>query len=104
MDECLNGLHHTTSGGIWIQQYFGRGGLILQVCCLCCNKDALQHQRSCEVVFQAHLAKYWGLPLDIVSDRDARFMSKFWTMLFKIVGTNLLKHSSYHPQIDGHTE
>jgi hypothetical protein len=55
-------------------------------------------------LFFKHIVKYWGLPLNIVSDRDARFTSKFWTTLFKLVGMKLLKSSSYHPQTDGKTE
>jgi len=51
-------------------------------------------------LFLKNIVKYWGLPLNIVSDRDARFMSKFWTTLFKLVGMKLLKSSTYHPQTD----
>lgn len=47
------------------------------------------------------IVKYWGLSLNNVSDRDARFTSKFWTTLFKLVGMKLLKNSTYHPQTDG---
>jgi len=42
-------------------------------------------------LFFKHIVKYFGLPLNIVSDRDVRFTSKFWTTLFKFVGANLLK-------------
>ena len=30
-----------------------------------------------------------GLPKNIVSDRDSKFMSDFWKELFKLVGTQL---------------
>jgi hypothetical protein len=96
MDECLDGIHHTTSDGAGIQWDFGHGGSILQVCCLHCDEDALQHKEVAKLFFK-HIVKYWGLPLNIVSDRDARFTSKFWTTLFKLVGMKLLKSSSYHP-------
>ncbi|KAA8542969.1 hypothetical protein F0562_021536 [Nyssa sinensis] len=45
-----------------------------------------------------------GLPLDIVSDRDARFTGRFWTALFKMMGSKLNFSTSNHPQTDGHTE
>jgi transposase InsO family protein len=55
-----------------------------------------------------------GVPLTIVSDRGAVFMSvsdrgavfmsRFWTQLQKCLGTSILKSSAYHPQIDGQTE
>ena len=38
-------------------------------------------------LFFRHVVKYWGLPLNIVSDRDARFTGKFWPALFKLLGT-----------------
>jgi len=47
-------------------------------------------------LFFKNIVKYWGLPLNIVSDMDARFMSDFWTTLFKIMGMKLLNISSYH--------
>lgn len=45
-----------------------------------------------------------GLPLEIISDRDKLFMSKFWTALHKLTGVKLKMSSSYHPQTDGASE
>lgn len=45
-----------------------------------------------------------GLPNGIVSDRDSKFVSKFWSSLHKLLGTKLLMSSAYHPQTDGATE
>ncbi|KAL0411645.1 UNVERIFIED_CONTAM: Transposon Tf2-11 polyprotein [Sesamum latifolium] len=55
-------------------------------------------------LFFKHIVKYWGLPKDIISDRDSRFTGVFWTELFKILGSKLSMSSSYHPQSDGQTE
>ncbi|KAL0451422.1 UNVERIFIED_CONTAM: hypothetical protein Slati_1120300 [Sesamum latifolium] len=55
-------------------------------------------------LFFKHIVKYWGLHKDIVSDRDSRFTSVFWTELFKILGSKPSMSSSYHPQSDGQTE
>lgn len=52
-------------------------------------------------LFFKNIVKYWGMPLSIVSDRDPCFIGRFWTTLFKLIGTGLLMSSSYHPQIDG---
>ena len=52
-----------------------------------------------ERIFPLH-----GLPKAIVSDRDSKFVSKFWSTLHKILGTTLLMSSAYHPQTDGATE
>jgi hypothetical protein len=54
--------------------------------------------------FFKNIVKYWGVPMRIMSDKDARFTIKFWTTLFNLVGNNLLKSSSYHPQTYGKTE
>ncbi|KAL2235771.1 UNVERIFIED_CONTAM: Transposon Tf2-11 polyprotein [Sesamum indicum] len=48
-------------------------------------------------LFFKHIVKYWGLPKDIVSDRDSGFTGVFWTELFKILGSKLSMSSSYHP-------
>ncbi|KAL0411418.1 UNVERIFIED_CONTAM: hypothetical protein Slati_3731500 [Sesamum latifolium] len=55
-------------------------------------------------LFFKHIVKYWGLPKDIVSDRDSRFIGVFWTELFKFLGSKLSMSSSYPPQSDGQTE
>ncbi|KAL0456485.1 UNVERIFIED_CONTAM: Transposon Tf2-11 polyprotein [Sesamum latifolium] len=55
-------------------------------------------------LFFKHIVKYWGLPKDIISDRDSRFTGVFWTELFKILGSKLSLSSSYHPQSDDQTE
>ena len=60
-------------------------------------------ERTAELFFK-NIVKYWGMPLSIVSDRDPRFTGRFWTTLFKLVGTELLMTSSYHPQTNGQTE
>jgi hypothetical protein len=48
--------------------------------------------------------KYFGVPFDIISDRDVRFMGRFWTTLFNMMGTRLKFSTANHPQIDGQTE
>ncbi|GBG67681.1 hypothetical protein CBR_g810 [Chara braunii] len=45
-----------------------------------------------------------SVPEDIVSDRDTRFMSAFWTTLMVESGTNMKSSSTRHPQMDGQTE
>uniref|UniRef100_A0A803QVK0 Reverse transcriptase n=1 Tax=Cannabis sativa TaxID=3483 RepID=A0A803QVK0_CANSA len=55
-------------------------------------------------LFFKHIVKYWGVPQNIVSDRDRRFTGTFWSELFKLLGSQMNISSSYHPQTDGQTE
>ncbi|KAG3051061.1 hypothetical protein PC122_g23060 [Phytophthora cactorum] len=48
--------------------------------------------------------KHYGMPLDIVSDRDPRFTARFWQEVFTLLGTQLSMSTADHPQTDGQTE
>ena len=62
---------------------------------------------SSEVVadlFYKDMVKYFGVPADIVSDRDTRFTGRFWTALFNMMGTEINFSTANHPQTDGQKE
>lgn len=46
----------------------------------------------------------WGLLEELITDCDPKFLSKFWTALFKKLGVKPLYSTAYHPQTDGSSE
>jgi hypothetical protein len=64
------------------------------------NVDAPEVAR----LFYTHVYRHHELPLEIISDRDPMFMSKFWTTLFGMLRVKLRPASAYHPETNGQTE
>ncbi|KAI3802190.1 hypothetical protein L1987_30320 [Smallanthus sonchifolius] len=50
------------------------------------------------------IVSHHGIPLNIISDHDSRFTSRFWQSLQSALGTRLDLSTAYHPQTDGQTE
>lgn len=55
-------------------------------------------------IYFQDIVQLHGLALSIVSDRDPKFMSRFWTELHRWLGGKLLMLTVFHPQTDGVTE
>ncbi|KZV17593.1 hypothetical protein F511_37213 [Dorcoceras hygrometricum] len=55
-------------------------------------------------LYMDNVVRLHGIPVSIVSDRDPRFTSKFWSSLQDALGTKLAMSTAYHPQTDGQTE
>ena len=52
-------------------------------------------------IFVKEVVRLHGIPARIISDRDAKFTSKFWTAMFQSIGTCLNLSSAYHPETNG---
>ena len=57
-----------------------------------------------EAVLVALIDHDWGIPKEIISDRDSKFMSDFWKAVFNKLDTTMLTSTAYHPQTDGQSE
>ena len=66
-------------------------------------KETFSLQRLAELFVQ-EIVRLHGVPVSIVSDRDARFTSKFWRSLQQALGTKLHFSTAFHPQTDGQSE
>jgi transposase InsO family protein len=55
-------------------------------------------------VFVSEVICLHGIPKNIISDRDSRFTSRFWTSLQSASGTQLNLRTTYHPKTDGKTK
>jgi len=55
-------------------------------------------------IFIKDIFRLHGMPKVLVSDRDTKFTSNFWSAFFQGIGTSLSMSTAYHPQSDGQTE
>src|SRR6266566_4997033 len=55
-------------------------------------------------IFLNQIWKLHGLPDDIVSDWDSKFISHFWQSLMDLLSIKLNISTAFHPQTDGTSE
>jgi hypothetical protein len=61
-------------------------------------------QEGFAYLFIMKVANVYGLPLQIVVDRDQRWAMAFWKSVATFYGSSMALSLSYHPQTDGLTE
>ncbi|SGY22520.1 BQ5605_C065g12807 [Microbotryum silenes-dioicae] len=80
----------------WIDTFSGE---VISVPC----EQTITAKGCAELCFQ-FVFPQWGIPTQIVSDRDPRWTSDLWRALFEGLGTTLLLSTSFHPQTNGRIE
>jgi hypothetical protein len=55
-------------------------------------------------LYMIEVLRLHGVPKSIVSDRDSKFVPKFWQSLHNALGTKLSLSVAFHPQTDGQSE
>ena len=60
--------------------------------------------KACARLFHHHWVRHFGLPSQIVSNRDKLFTSKFWRSLMKLMGIKQKMSTAFHPQTDGRSK
>ncbi|MBW0463918.1 hypothetical protein O181_003633 [Austropuccinia psidii MF-1] len=70
--------------------------------CLPCHKEDTAMDTA--LLFWNNIISTCGVPNIIISDRDPKFTSEFWTDLYDMLGTKLAFYTTYHPQTDGLAE
>ena len=63
-----------------------------------------EHIKELALTFVKEIWRLHGLPESIVSDRDTRFTSQFWTSLMQLLPVKLNMSMAFHPESDGQTE
>ncbi|MBW0527528.1 hypothetical protein O181_067243 [Austropuccinia psidii MF-1] len=70
--------------------------------CLPCNKEDTAMDTA--LLFWKNIISTCGVTKIIISDRNPKFTSEFWTSLYDMLGTKLAFSTAYHPQPDGLAE
>jgi len=63
-----------------------------------------EHIKELALTFVKEIWRLHGLNESIVSDRDTRFTSKFWTSLMQLLQVKLNLSTAFYPESDGQTE
>ncbi|MBW0585399.1 hypothetical protein O181_125114 [Austropuccinia psidii MF-1] len=72
------------------------------ISCLPCHKE--DTAMDTDMSFWNNIISTFGVPKIIISNRDPKFTSEFWTNLYDILGTKLAFSTAYNPQTHGIAE
>src|SRR5260370_3124612 len=61
-------------------------------------------QEGFAILFINHIVQQFGLPLEMIADRDARWAKSFWALVAEHLCLQVLLSTSHHPQHNGQME
>ena len=67
------------------------------------TRTTVNEVETAQLIFKHIISKY-GIPKQIISDRDSQWSNDFWLEICKQIGTKRALTTAYHPQADGQTE
>jgi hypothetical protein len=98
--DYMSGLPSTKRGNDCVFVVVDRfSKMAIMVAC----KKSITAEATAKLFFE-RVWVHFGIPQTIVSDRDSRFLSTFWSSLWSLLDTKLTKSTAFHPQTDGQTE
>jgi transposase InsO family protein len=62
------------------------------------------NEEGCARLFFHHVVSKFGLPRQIISDRDVQWRGDFWKEICRLMGMRQSLTTAYHPQANGQTE
>jgi hypothetical protein len=65
-------------------------------------KKSITGEDIAKIFFERVWVHFW-IPQTIIFDRDSKFLSTFWSILWSLLDTKLTKSTSFHPQTNGQT-
>ena len=70
------------------------------------TKSALSTLTGPQLAEKLYRDEFWehGMPMEVILDQDAKFVSGLWSELFKATGTKLSMSYAYHQRFDDQTE
>jgi hypothetical protein len=74
-----------------------------KMCILMPCKNTIKGQEATNMFFE-QVWVHFGIPRSIISDKDTRFLSAFWTTLWEKMDTKLKRSTTFHPQTNGKTK
>ena len=98
--DFITNLPPTSQGYTQIVVFIDRFSKLVHLAPLQTNTSA----KDVAQCFMHHVFRLHGVPVQIISDRDKKFTSKFWQAFTQLLGSSLAQSTAFHPQTDGQTE